>query len=266
MITEIAGTTSRGASLPLSRSLQRRHSLPNGRAVVGALLLLVAGIGSFALAHRQGAVTRTSYAVLVHAVAPGARLAAGDLELRPMALDPSVAANAYTDTGRLTGAVALGPLAAGDLVQRSEIAPPSTVDGAAVGPSHELTIPVPSDRMPAGLRRGESIAVLATYGNSADARTLVTVQHAIVLGVSDPGDGLASRGTTRLTLSLADPTDVIETAHAAHVAELTIVRATLATSDLPSSYSVPSAKASTGVGGTAATGATGTSTTSRTAS
>jgi len=173
-----------------------------------------------------------------------------------MTLDPSVAANAFTDTGRLTGAVALGPLASGDLVQRSEIAPASTVDGSAVAPSHELTIPVPSDRMPAGLRRGETIAVLATYGNSADARTLVTVQHAIVLGISDPGDGLVTRGTTRLTLSLADPNDVVETAHAAHVGELTIVRATLANTDLPSSYSVPSAKGSTGVDATGATGAT----------
>jgi len=256
MITEIAGTSARATTSALGRSLQRRHSLPNGRAVLGALLLLVAGIGSFALAQRQGAATRTSYAVLVRAVAPGARLAAADVELRPMTLDPSVAANAFTDTGRLTGAVALGPLASGDLVQRSEIAPASTVDGSAVAPSHELTIPVPSDRMPAGLRRGETIAVLATYGNSADARTLVTVQHAIVLGISDPGDGLVTRGTTRLTLSLADPNDVVETAHAAHVGELTIVRATLANTDLPSSYSVPSAKGSTGVDATGATGAT----------
>ncbi len=221
-----------------SRVVMRRRTLPNGRAVVGALLVVVAGVGSFAVATRPGDTTAASYVVLVRPVGPGQRITAADLTMRTMTLDPAVADNAFSDPARVAGAVALAPLGAGQLLQRAEVATASSVDGTALPPAHELTIPVPSDRMPTGLRRGEAVAVLATYAGSGDARTIVTVQRALVLAVSEAGGSLTARGATRVTLALTQPEDVVETAHAAQVAELTLVRATLAAADLPATFTV----------------------------
>ena len=222
----------------LQRLVQRRRGLPNGRAVVGALLLTMAGVGTFAAANHRSDSSAVRYVTVARAGAPGARIQVADLEVRPLSLDPVVADNAFTDPTRLIGAVALAPLGAGQLVQRAEVATVPTVDGRALPPGHELTIPVPTDRMPTGLRRGERVAVLATYGSGSDARTVTTVQHALVVAVDAAGDTLATRGSARLTLALEHPEEVVETAHAAQVADLTVVRTTLANSDLPATFSV----------------------------
>ena len=235
------------------RLLARRRGLPNGRAVLGGLLVTVAAVGTFAVASSRDDADRARYVVVARAVAPGARLTAADLALRPLALDADVASQSFTDPAAITGAVALGPLGAGQLLPRAGVALPSA--GAAdLPPSHELTIPVPIDRLPAGVRRGETVAVLATYGSGSEARTVVTVQQARVLAIGDAGDGVATRGTARLTVALADPTDVVETAHAAQVAELTIVRATLADGPLPATFAEPSTRAGPGTTSSGATG------------
>jgi SAF domain len=218
------------------RVLGKRRALPNGRAVLGALLISVAGFGSFALAAGGNEATPPHYVVLARPVAAGTRLLAEDLALRPIDLDPSTAEHAFGDPARLIGAVPLGPLGSGQLLQRAEVALATSVDGTTLPPGHELTIAVHADRLPPGLRRGERVAVLATTGTGTDARTEVTVQRAMVLHVGEPGDTLATRGATRLTLALAVPTDVIETAHAAQVAEITLVRMTLADRDLPATF------------------------------
>ena len=219
---------------------------------MGAVLLTAAGVGTFAVATDRTDAASTGYVVVTRAVQPGGRIRAEDLAVRPMSLDPAVAQNAFTDPGRLTGAVALAPLGSGQLLQRAEVAAATTVDGAALPPGHELTIPVPADRMPAGIRRGEVVAVLATYGSGSDARTVVTVQHATVLQLGEPGESLATRGSARLTLALTEPDDVVETAHAAQVAELTVVRATLAGDDLPPTFTDTQAKAKGSTGNTTA--------------
>ena len=238
MTAHVPAKSRRDARSGIQNILQRRRGLPNGRAVVGALLLTVAGVGTFAVAGDRGDSSAVRYVIVARAVAPGARIAAGDLAVRELSLDPLVAENAFTDPARLNGAVALAPLGAGQLLQRAEVATAPVVDGQTLPPAHELTIPVPADRLPTGLRRGERIAVLATYGSGTDARTVVTVQHAMVLAVGEAGDTLAARGSARLTIALEIPTDVVETAHAAQVADLTIVRTTLADGELPTTYSV----------------------------
>lgn len=251
MSTDNHPSASAAIPMPPTRILRRTRPLPNGRAVVGALLIAVAGVGAFATAQRADADPATRYVVVTRAVAPGARLGADDLALRAMTLDPTVAEHAYLDPTRLVGSVTLAPLAAGQLLQRAELAPATTVDGTALAPGHELTIPVPTGRMPVGLRRGEAVAVLATYGTGNDARTVVTVQRATVLAVGDPGDSLTARGSATLTLALPAPEAVLETAHAAQVADLTIVRATQADADLPPTYATePARPAGSGAKGT----------------
>ncbi len=225
-----------------TRVLHRRHALPNGRAVLGAVLLTVAGVGTFAVASSHGDTDTTRYVVVTRAVAPGATLGAGDVTLRPLSLDVDTAAQAFTDTDALTGAVALGPLGPGQLLPRAGVALRSA-GGADLAPGHELTITLPASRLPVGLRRGENVAVLATYGSGTDARTVVTVQGARVLGVGEAGESLVERSTARLTLALPDAPVVLETAHAAQVAELTVVRSTFATDALPAVYPEPGTRA-----------------------
>ena len=239
----------------IQKVLHRRRGLPNGRAVLGAVLLTVAGVGTFAAASNRADSSTVGYVIVTRPVAPGARITADDLAERAMSLDPVVAENAFTDRERLTGAVALAPLGAGQLVQRAEVSTASTIDGKPAAPAHELTIPVPTDRMPTGLRRGERVAVLATYGSGADARTVVTVQQALVLAVGEAGDTLAARGSARLTVALENPVDVVETAHAAQVAELTIVRTTLADSELPTTFTAEPAATTKTATSTAKAGA-----------
>lgn len=218
------------------RAIRRRRALPSGRAVAGAFLITLAGAGTYVAARDDAAPAATRYAVVVRSVSPGARLTAADVELRPMTLDHAVRDQAVTDTAAFVGAVALAPLAPGQLVQRSLLSAPTTVGGESVGAAHEFAIPVPRDRTPPALRRGERVAVLATYGSSTDAVTQVTVRDATVLGYDGGDDRIGSSAKGRLTLALADAGELMATAHAAQVAELTVVRTTHAGDALPATF------------------------------
>jgi hypothetical protein len=217
------------------RRVLRHRSLPSSRAVVGALLITVAAIGAFAFGRRNDGPAAPSYVVVTKAVAPGARIDASALATRPMQLDADVAAQSYRTIDQVVGAVALAPMNSGQLVPRAAVALPNQVDGEVMV-GHELTFPVERDRVPANLRRGERVAVLATYGTGNDARTTATAQRAVVLSFETDGDSLGSARTARLTVLLDDPAMVIETAHASQAAELTIVRTTQADAALPATF------------------------------
>ena len=218
-----------------ARSIGRRRAVPSSRAVVGALLITLAAVGTFAISQRGGGDTGARYVVVTKALAPGARIDAGSVATRPLALDADVAAQAFQDVQQVVGSVALGPMNAGQLVQRAEVAPPNKIDGA-VQLGHELTFPVERDRVPENLRRGERVAVLATYGTGNDARTTTTAQHAIVVGFESDGDAIGTKRSARLTVLVDNPSMVIETAHASQAADITIVRTTQADVALPTTF------------------------------
>ena len=164
----------------------------------------------------------------------GEVIAASDVVVHDLRLDDTVAAQTFSDSTSVVGSVALGPLSAGQLLQKNSIVEPRMIDGATVAASHELTIPVPAERTPPTLHRGEIISILATTGSGDRAETAVVVADAIVLAIGEPTGSLSARGVRQLTLALPDPSTVVATAHAAQVADLTIVRATLAAEPLPS--------------------------------
>jgi hypothetical protein len=195
----------------------------------------MAAVGAFALGRRDDHAALPSYVVVTKAVAPGARLDASSVALRPMQLDAGVAEQSYRTADQVVGAVALAPMNAGQLVPRAAVALPNKIDGQVVV-GHELTFPVERDRVPANLRRGERVAVLATYGTGSDARTTATAERAVVLSFDAESDTIGSTRTARLTVLLDDPTTVIETAHASQAADLTIVRTTQADTTLPSTF------------------------------
>ena len=195
----------------------------------------MAAVGAFALGQRGNTTPSTRYVVLATAIAPGARINESALATRAMDLDAGVAAHAFRDINQVIGAVALAPMSAGQLVQSADIAPGGKIDGQVLV-GHEVTFPVERDRIPQNLRRGERVAVLATYGTGSDARTTTTAQQAIVLSFETDGDTIGTQRTARLTVLLSDPSTVIETVHATQAADITIVRTTQADTALPDSF------------------------------
>jgi hypothetical protein len=214
-----------------ARIIARRPGLPGGRAVVGALLVVTAGVGTFTLGGRGDGGPSTRYPVLLHGIDPGQVIAAADVDWRPMELDPDVAGRTFRAPDEIVGAVALEPMAAGDLLQAGDVA-----RGAAAPSPAQLTIPVPADRTPPDLRRGERIALLATYGSGDSATTVRAVHAATVLRYDAEGDSIGGSGEGRLTMALDDPAALIAAAHAAQVAELTVVRTTTDGAGIPETF------------------------------
>src|SRR5688500_14615248 len=103
------------------RILARRSALPGGRAVLGALLVVGAGVGPFAARATGDGGPTTAYPVLVRALDPGEQLAGDAVEWRVMELDPDVEARTFVEAAELVDMVALAPLAPGELVQRSQV-------------------------------------------------------------------------------------------------------------------------------------------------
>ena len=216
-----------------TRTIRPHRALPSSRAVVGALLITLAAVGAFAVSRRGEGEPSTRYVVLSAAVVPGARVKPSDVAVRAMNLDAEVAGHAFTAVDQVVGAVALAPMNAGQLLQNADVALATKVDGQVLV-GHELTFPVERDRVPQNLRRGERVAVLATYGTGSEARTTTTAQQAVVLSFETDGDTIGTKRSARLTVLLGDPSMVIETAHASQAADITIVRATQADAALPS--------------------------------
>ena len=217
------------------RTIRQHRALPSSRAVVGALMITLAAVGAFAVSRRDDGTPAHHYVVMTAAVSPGARIAASDVETRAMDLDVEVAAQAFGEAEQVVGAVALAPMNAGQLVQNANVALVTKIDGRVMV-GHELTFPVERDRVPQNLRRGERVAVLATYGTGSEARTTTTAQQAVVLGFETDGDTIGTKRSARLTVLLSDPAMVIETAHASQAADITIVRTTQADEALPGGF------------------------------
>jgi hypothetical protein len=191
--------------------------------------------GAFTAARVGSGAPSTRFVVVSKAVAPGGRIDAGSLELVAMTLDDRVKGQVFTDASRVSGAIALAPLNPGQLVQAADIAPTTKIDGQVLA-GHEITFPVSRDRVPPNLRRGERVAIVATFGTGNDARTMTTAQQAIVVNYDTNESSSSATRTVRLTVFLSDANTVIETAHASQVADLTIVRTINADAALPSTY------------------------------
>lgn len=200
------------------------HSRPNGRAVVGGLLVTVAAVTVF------GAYTRADagpgqHAVAVRGALPvGHRLTPDDLVVEPVALPPGTADATFTAVEQVLGAITLAPLEDDELVQRSAV----RTDGAALPAGHEFSFPVDRERAVDGaLKPGETVDLLGTYGSGGEAYTEVLARGSTVIAVQSNGrSGIGGSGGLVLTVALASADEVLDLAHAAQVADLTVVRAT----------------------------------------
>lgn len=203
-----------------ARPLRRRRTLPGGRAVVGGFLVALAAVGVFAGYTSATADTREPYLVARQDLALGHRITKADLGTLPMDLPSLLRSKVYRDPSQLLGALVIGPVSKGELVQSSNVLSrdQSTDDRL-------ISFPIESARAVNGqLRRGEFVNVVATYGTGADGYTAAVVQGARVADRSITRGSLSDRGTEVITLAVATPDDTLAVAHAISAGTVILVR------------------------------------------
>lgn len=198
-------------------TITRRRPLPGGRAAVGGLLVALAAVGTFAAASGATADPRRAYVVARADLAVGHRIERSDLAAGRMDLPAFVRRRAFgdKDAARLVGALVVGPISRGELVQAGAVRL-----GGAPGAGRQVSFPVDPARAVGGeLQPGEFVDVLATD----DGPTTVVVRGARVAAVRDRG-GLAGGDSLVITLDVADIEAAVALAHAVDVGHVTVVR------------------------------------------
>jgi hypothetical protein len=238
-----ARAADRGAAADGARPLRRRRPLPGGRAVVGGFLVIAAAVGIFAAYTGATKQDGVSYVVARHTLTVGQRITSADLATAAMVLPPTIGSQlAFRDPGRLVGALVVGPVHSGELIQAS-----SVVAGVDATGDRQLSFPIAADRAVDGtLQAGELVDVLATYGSGADATTVAVVHQATVVARSDAASTLDPAGgaSETITLGLSRSIDSLAVAHAVNAGQVMLVRSTGAGSATDSgTYRNPSSTA-----------------------
>ena len=213
-------SSANGSDQP-GRAVRRRRGLPGSRAVVGGLLVAASAVGLFAVAGGSGEGPSHSYVVARHDLAAGTRLQQSDLDLAPMELAAGVRARVFDSAQPLMGATLVAPLGAGELVQSSAV-----VARKGDTASRELSFTLERGRVALGIKQGERADLLATYGTSNDAFTVVVVRHALLVAIERPRTSTGDTGAATVTVAVEDPADALALAHAIQLGKVTLVRAT----------------------------------------
>jgi Flp pilus assembly protein CpaB len=205
------------SSAPLD--VRRRRPLPGGRAAIGALLVAVAAVGTFAAASGATADPRRPYLVARADLPVGHRLARSDLAVGRMDLPAYLArghAFSPADAEGLVGSLVVGPVARGELLQRSAL----RTDGPAAPTGRQVSFPIdPASAVGGRLQPGEYVDVLATYNDT----TATVVRAARVVEAKDRG-GLSGGDSLTLTLDVASAEAAMAVAHAVNQGHITVVR------------------------------------------
>jgi len=230
------GDRSDGSGAVAPQHRRARRAVPAPRAVVGGLLVTLAAVASLLAFTGGERPPGGTWVVVTRDVDAGEVLEPDALAVVHADLPAPAADAIHAAPDDLTGAVALTPLRSGDPVLRSAV-----LTGRAstdVPAAHEFSFALERERaVNAALERGEVVDVVATYGTGEAARTVVTARGASVLDIERGEDGgLAAGGMVVLTLAVTAPDEVLALAHAADVAEVTVVRATRTGATLPARY------------------------------
>lgn len=210
------------ANADTALSLRRRVGLPGSRAVVGGLLVTLSALVAWWSATAHDQVATEPVVVAAHDVGPGHRLVANDLRIAEMAVPRQLAGATFATVADLTGAVSLGPIGAGELIQ------PSAVARSTARAEPELSFPIQPDwAVAASLRAGDRVDVFATYGTGPSARTVKVLAGATLRRIESRGEGgLGSEASQVVTVGLASGADAAEVVNASRAASLTLVRTT----------------------------------------
>lgn len=166
--------------------IRSRRALPSGRAVVGALLITLAGLGVLMATRLGDDATFQTVVVATNDLGPGTLIEADDVAAVRIRLDESVTSVA-TSVEQVIGNVTLGPVGRTEFLQRSNLAdmlPNNVPSGLAI-----VSLPVEPERAPASIAPGELVSILATFSenNGADQTALIA-DRVVVVSFGDDGD------------------------------------------------------------------------------
>ena len=203
------------------QTVRPRRPLPGGRAVVGALLVVLAAVGTF-VAYLEGTgPPETRFLVAEADLRPGQVLTADDVEssFRAVAVElppeQATRALAAASADQLVGATVLAPVVVDDLVSASSFARPGDA-----GPGVSLSFPIAAERAFAGrVVAGEQVDLLVTLGDA----TRVVARQVRVADVVGGGDGIGA-GSLVLTVLLPDLATAQEVLSAADNGRVALTR------------------------------------------
>lgn len=208
-------------------TVRRRRGLPGARPLVGAALVTFAALVTVVAYTGADEAPSDEVVVLRRPLDVGHRIAANDVRVERVELPDELHAQVATDVDEVAGAVALGPLGADQMVPRTALLPPDETSPDP-GPTFEVSLPVEASRALGGdVVAGELVDVVATFGSSDSAYSLVVASRARVLGTSERAAGVGGSDLV-LHLALSSADEVMATAHASAAASVTVVRATRA--------------------------------------
>jgi Flp pilus assembly protein CpaB len=222
----VTGITSGGAERidrRAARRIERAPGLPSSRAVVGALLMALAAVGTFLAYAGSTSSHGRDYVVAARSLPPGTRITAADLDAISLDLPAALSKHAFTDARSLVGKVAVGPVAKGEVIQAGSL----TTQSAATE-YHELSFSLPKSKAVDGrLQIGDLIDVFVTY----DQQTRSVVRNAEILSTGESRGSLGNVADITLTLAIPSDADVVALVHAIQAGKITVVRSTFANSD-----------------------------------
>jgi Flp pilus assembly protein CpaB len=220
--------------------------VPSGRALVGALLVTLAGLGLFAVYLAASSGPSGRYVVAATAIAPGTELDIDHLEVVTGDLPSDVVDNAFTDVDDLVGMITVAPIAQGELVQSSAVGADPEPDQAGF----TMSFAIDPDRAAGGqLRPGQRITILVTYTGAQEAITEVVAEDATVISFDLAGEAaLDALDENVLTVRLPATANPLAVAHAARVGQITVIDPTFAgDATLPAEFQ-PALPTGTGTG------------------
>ncbi len=213
---ETVTTEGRGAAP--QRVVARLPGLPGSRAVLGGLLIALAGVGTFVSWQQASGAPGQSYAVATRTLEPGDPVTADAVRFEPIDLPAGVAAAAFTTAAQLEGRVLVAPVGEGELVQQGAVS-----DQAQAEPAAEVSVALARDLAVDGrLATGDTVDVYATY----DEGTQVVASGVRVISVTEGGSSFDDGSELTVTLALTNASQRIPVIDAAREGQVTLVRTT----------------------------------------
>lgn len=199
---------------------QRAVRWPSGRALLGAVLVVVAAAGVLS-AHRAASQPPTTrWVVATRDVPAGAVLRADDLGTVAVDLPSGIGAVAGSDAEQVVGAVTLRPLRDMDLLRPTDVGDPAETPSAG-----SVEVPVEVDRgrsMSGSIHSGSRVDVLTTDPDGGGTTTIA--QDVLVVSTEEPdADGIGSTDAVRYRLALPDRESATAVVDASVRSHLTLV-------------------------------------------
>ncbi len=212
--------TAVGGRTTARRSVGRGRSLPTGRAMLGALLVTLSGVGLYLASIKATASPQIAVVVAATDIAPDHQITSDDLSVIRIRVDDRVRLQTFVDPKELIGTKTLGPIGKGELIQSGAIV---AVTKGSTG--RELSFAIPLSRAVAGrLRAGERVDVVATTGSGSSAVTNVVVTSGLIVDISDPALATATDDIV-VVLSIRDRVEQVALVEAINEAKIVLVRA-----------------------------------------